>query len=166
MKFSLTIENNCTDEHKKLIDAPKKRSLESMITPVLNKAPFTKSISLNGIKDTLCSLIFVDDDYMAALNSQFRKKDKSTNVLSFPLYLQNAPGILNLGEVYVSLPTTAHEAKIQGKTFDNHFTHLVVHGLLHLLGYDHQQEDEARVMETLEIAILSKIDIPNPYIVL
>ena len=103
------------------------------------------------------------------LNMQYRGKDKPTNVLSFPSDIPEE--ILDmlearpLGDLVICIPVVLKEAKDQQKTPINHFTHLLVHGVLHLLGYDHELgEVEAEEMESLEIEILAKLDIANPYI--
>ncbi len=118
-----------------------------------------------GVALTMCpantpslSLMLADDPFIAHLNAQFRGKAKPTNVLSFP---DGENGYL--GDIAVSLDTIAREADTQHKIFDDHFTHMVVHGVLHLLGYDHEKEDEAEAMEALEINVLSALNIANPY---
>lgn len=103
------------------------------------------------------------------LNLQYRGKDKPTNVLSFPSDIpEEILDMLDarpLGDLVICIPVVLQEAKDQQKTPINHFTHLLVHGVLHLLGYDHELgEVEAEEMESLEIAILAKLDIANPYI--
>lgn len=103
------------------------------------------------------------------LNLQYRGKDKPTNVLSFPSDIpEEILEMLDarpLGDLVICIPVVLQEAKDQQKTPINHFTHLLVHGVLHLLGYDHELgEVEAEDMESLEIEILAKLDIANPYI--
>nr|WP_298892052.1 rRNA maturation RNase YbeY [uncultured Acinetobacter sp.] len=103
------------------------------------------------------------------LNLQYRGKDKPTNVLSFPSDIpEEILEMLDarpLGDLVICIPVVLQEAEEQQKTPINHFTHLLVHGVLHLLGYDHELGDnEAEEMESLEIAILAKLDIANPYI--
>lgn len=104
------------------------------------------------------SFCFVDDHFIRGLNKQYRGKDKPTNVLSFPL--QEAE---MLGDVVLALETIKTEAAEQQKTLEDHVGHLIVHGLLHLLGYDHENDSEAETMENLEIQILKAMDIKNPY---
>lgn len=113
------------------------------------------------------SLVITGDEEMRALNRRFRGIDKPTNVLSFPEPADTphpdqdeAPF---LGEVVVSLDTLLHEAAQQGKRFPAHATHLVVHGVLHLLGYTHDAEEDAARMEALEAAALARLGIPDPY---
>ena len=103
------------------------------------------------------------------LNLQYRGKDKPTNVLSFPSDIpEEILEMLDarpLGDLVICIPVVLHEAEEQQKTSINHFTHMLVHGVLHLLGYDHELGDvEAEEMESLEIAILAKLDIANPYL--
>lgn len=106
------------------------------------------------------TLLLAGDDRLAALNARFRGKPKPTNVLSFPA----ADGPY-LGDVAIAYGVAAREAEAAGKTLTDHALHLAVHGVLHLLGYDHETTRDARVMEPLEIAILAKLGIDNPYIV-
>ena len=102
------------------------------------------------------------------LNLQYREKDKPTNVLSFPSDIpEEMLSLLNaepLGDLVICIPVVLQEATEQQKTPSDHFTHLLVHGILHLLGYDHEtSEAEAEEMEALEIEILKKLGIANPY---
>ncbi|MFW1799909.1 rRNA maturation RNase YbeY [Acinetobacter nematophilus] len=110
----------------------------------------------------------VDHDESHQLNFEYRKKDKPTNVLSFPsdipeevLPLLDA---LPLGDLIICIPVVLQEAIEQQKTPIEHFTHMLVHGTLHLMGYDHETSDQdAEEMETLEIEILNKLGFENPY---
>ena len=104
----------------------------------------------------LC-IVLADDSLQRRLNREFRGRDKSTNVLSF----DGAPGAL--GDVVLALETIAAEAEAQGKTLAAHVTHLVVHGVLHLMGHDHERPGQARRMERLEIEILARLGIADPY---
>lgn len=114
-----------------------------------SKAPAGKKI---------ISLVLTNDASMQELNKKFRKKNKPTNVLSFPM-----AELPLLGDVVLSLETIKAEAKAEKKTIRNHVAHLLVHGTLHLLGYDHIDDKDALVMETMEIAILKTAKIDNPY---
>jgi probable rRNA maturation factor len=108
------------------------------------------------------SLLFCDDARIRTLNREFRKKDKATNVLSFPTPdpLDTAPFI---GDIAVAYETVAREAQEQSRSLDQHCRHMIVHGILHLLGYDHEDEDEAEAMEALEVRVLSRLGVDNPY---
>lgn len=103
------------------------------------------------------AVVLANDKRLKALNGQFRGKDKATNVLSFPD--EEEP----FGGIALALETIQREAKEQEKPFINHAKHMILHGFLHLLGYDHQSDREARLMERLETAILADMAIPNPY---
>jgi probable rRNA maturation factor len=106
-----------------------------------------------------------DDTEIQALNRDWRSQDKSTNVLSFPLHEEAIPGlpVTPLGDIVVAFETCAREAADEGKSITNHLCHLVVHGTLHLLGYDHEEPDEAEDMEATERRILAGLGIPDPY---
>lgn len=105
-----------------------------------------------------------DDATVRGLNARFRGKDKPTNVLSFPAlerFGEASPQML--GDIVLAQETIEREAAEQGVAAAHHLQHLVVHGLLHLLGFDHETEQEAQEMEGIEIEVLAGLDIPNPY---
>lgn len=107
-----------------------------------------------------------DDATVRRLNAQYRGKDKPTNVLSFPSLAAHSGGdgeMRLLGDLVVAEETVLREAKEQGVPPSHHLQHLVVHGVLHLLGFDHETEADARDMEDLEVSILSSIGVANPY---
>jgi probable rRNA maturation factor len=106
------------------------------------------------------ALLLAGDDRLRLLNAAFRGRDCSTNVLSFPAP-ENACG--HLGDVAIAFGVTSAEAASAGITMDAHLLHLVAHGVLHLLGYDHVCAREARIMENLEITILHRFGIADPY---
>jgi len=113
------------------------------------------------------SLVFTDDAEMRRLNAQWRNRDKATNVLSFPAFPVRAgekPGPM-LGDIILARETIEQEAGRQGKPLNHHLSHLIVHGLLHLLGYDHENDSDAEIMETLEREIVHTLAIPDPYAV-
>jgi len=116
----------------------------------------------NDNSKTLISISFSGDKKIMELNSCFRKKKSATNVLSFPSN-NKFKNISFLGDIIFSIETILKEAKIDNKTVENHLTHLFIHAVLHLLGYDHEKEEEAKIMENLEIQILSNLKIDNPY---
>lgn len=98
-----------------------------------------------------------------ALNHRYRDKDRPTNVLSFPAELPAGLEIPLLGDIVICAPLVADEAAEQGKALRAHWAHLTVHGVLHLLGHDHQLEQDAEKMEGLEISILRSLGFPSPY---
>ena len=108
---------------------------------------------------TEVSLLLCDDSRIRALNRDFRGLDKPTNVLSFP-----APGGQGiLGDIAVAYETVAREAEEENKPFRDHYAHMIVHGLLHLMGHDHEDDAEAEEMETIERAALRRMGIADPY---
>ncbi len=113
------------------------------------------------------SVRLTNDAEIRALNRQYRGVDKPTNVLSFASLETPQPTVCNgpalLGDVVVALETVLAEAKAEGKPADRHLSHLIVHGVLHLLGFDHQVEPAADEMEALEVRILSDLGVANPY---
>ncbi|QRM43304.1 rRNA maturation RNase YbeY [Rhizobium sp. BG4] len=114
---------------------------------------------------TELSLVFTDDESIRAINAEWRQKDKATNVLSFPAYPitpGKMPGPM-LGDIIIAKETVEREAAELEKPFDNHLTHLMVHGFLHLFGYDHMNNAEAEIMEGLETRILADLGLSDPY---
>ncbi len=111
------------------------------------------------------SLLFTDDPAVRAINLQWRALDKPTNVLSFPAHPVQPGQIAGsmLGDIVFAGETIENEARSLGIAFDDHLTHLLVHGFLHLLGYDHIDDEEAQVMENLETRILATLDLSDPY---
>jgi len=105
----------------------------------------------------------VDTAESQQLNFDYRSKDKPTNVLSFPQIEPFGPVFGILGDITLARETLIREAEEQGTSLEDHFTHLVVHGFLHILGYDHLEEDEALKMEGLETQILAGLGIADPY---
>jgi probable rRNA maturation factor len=109
---------------------------------------------------------------MRALNRQWRRKDAPTNVLTFPAPQPRAGGAGGagggaprfMGDIVIAYETATRETKAEGKPLRHHLAHLAVHGFLHLAGYDHKADDEAETMESLEIAVLKRLKVPNPYI--
>jgi len=105
----------------------------------------------------------VDADESQSLNHQYRDKDYATNVLSFPF---EAPEFIeqdHLGDLVICVPVVIQEAVQQGKPASAHWAHMVIHGMLHLLGYDHQSEAEAEEMESIETLLLARLGFTNPY---
>jgi probable rRNA maturation factor len=109
------------------------------------------------------SIVLTDDAEQQELNKEWRGIDKPTNVLSFPQIEPFGPVVGILGDIVLARETLEREAEELQKPFEEHFSHLVVHGFLHILGYDHTDEDEALQMEGLETQILKTLGIPDPY---
>lgn len=109
------------------------------------------------------ALRLVDADEGRALNRHYRGKDYATNVLSFPAELPPGVELPILGDIVLCAPVVAREAIEQGKRLQHHYAHLTVHGVLHLLGFDHEDEREAEAMEQLEREILAGLGIEDPY---
>lgn len=125
-------------------------------------------VDLEMIDRVEISVQMLDSSDMRILNQQFRDADKPTNVLSFEsgmpaLHDDDTGSLLVLGDVVFCPEVIASEAREQGKSSEQHWAHLIVHGTLHLCGYDHKADKEAEVMESLEVQILSRLGLPDPY---
>lgn len=140
-------------------------------TPLPDQAQFELwlSIALQDVtSEAAIAIRLVDETESQALNSQYRGKDKPTNILSFPFELpeglpaEAANGML--GDLVICAPIVQQEADLQQKPIMDHWAHLVMHGALHLLGYDHIEEQEAERMEALERQLLGQLGIPDPYL--
>lgn len=149
-------------------DWPDEAGLEKLCEPVLKaaadylvgheKQPFPKG-------DVELSLLFTDDAAIRDINAEWRNQDKPTNVLSFPAFPVTPgkmPGPM-LGDIIFAYETVAREALELEKPFEAHLSHLLVHGFLHLFGYDHMNDDEAAIMEGLETRILVGFGLSDPY---
>jgi probable rRNA maturation factor len=123
----------------------------------------------SGVLDRHCESVasvdirIVDREEIRALNRNYRHQDKPTNVLSFPAELHPAVELNHLGDLVICAEILAAEASEQGKLPADHWAHLVTHGMLHLLGFDHDEDPEAQRMESEERAILAEIGIKDPY---
>lgn len=121
-------------------------------------------LALESSVSTELGVTFADDAAIRGLNAQWRGKDKPTNVLSFPAFPEGGETIPPmLGDIVLARETIEREAGLEGKPFEHHLTHLVAHGLLHLLGYDHETDEDAEEMEEAERRILASLAIPDPY---
>ncbi|ALE52593.1 rRNA maturation factor [Candidatus Thioglobus autotrophicus] len=133
----------------------------------INEAEFSNTLQsvldeLN-VSDSELLVRFVDKIEIQQLNKTYRHQDKATNVLSFPSDLPIEIEEAILGDVVICVAVVTEEAQAQGKTFENHLLHMAIHGTLHLLGFDHIEESDAEKMEALEVKILEKMQISNPY---
>lgn len=115
------------------------------------------------LDDAEVSIRIVSTQESQTLNNTYRGKDKPTNVLSFPSDLPDDIQAPLLGDIVICEAIVRQESTEQGKPLQNHWAHLTVHGLLHLLGFDHINDTDAEEMETLEVSILAQLDISNPY---
>ena len=122
------------------------------------------SCALTGRKTEgeVCICI-VSPEESQQLNNDYRGKDKPTNVLSFPFEAPPEIPVSLLGDLAICADVVASEAQEQGKPLRNHWAHMTIHGVLHLIGYDHIKDADAEAMEALEVEILASLDIPNPY---
>jgi len=143
----------CLQFSTEVTSLPSEKEFESWIMPVLSHEKAQGEITLR----------FVDEAESQHLNFEFRKKNKPTNVLSFPCQLPKELPFSILGDLVFCAPLVIKEAQEQGKSLTAHWAHLSIHGVLHLLGYDHVDPLEAESMETLEIEFMKQLGFPNPY---
>ncbi len=120
------------------------------------------------VGDAELAVMLTDDGGIRTLNHNWRGIDKATNVLSFPALQPTGPrgdddAPRMLGDIAIAYETLRREADDEGKPFTDHLSHLAVHGFLHLIGYDHENDDDAKAMEALEQEILAQLGIPDPY---
>lgn len=142
-----------------IIAEPKWRATKAL--PTFLKRASLLALKQVGVGEGEVTILLADDARLHELNALFRGKDAPTNVLSFPA----APNASQqLGDVAIAYGVAAREAKAEGKSFSHHIAHLAVHGVLHLLGYDHIKTRDARKMEKLETEILAALKISDPYI--
>jgi probable rRNA maturation factor len=126
----------------------------------LCRKAFDAACAVAPVDEGNLALLLAGDDILHQLNREFRGKDKPTDVLSFPSLPMDRPF---LGDIAVALGVSAKDAEIQGKKLADHLVHLLIHGYLHLLGFDHETDEEASEMEALEIKALATLGIANPY---
>ncbi|MEJ2140858.1 MAG: rRNA maturation RNase YbeY [Gammaproteobacteria bacterium] len=120
-------------------------------------------LSAENKDDAELTVRIVDESESAALNEEYRQKSNSTNVLSFPFECPEEVELNLLGDLVICAPVVEREAKQQHKNSRAHWAHMLVHGVLHLLGYDHIEEADAEKMEVREVKILESMGFPNPY---
>lgn len=136
------------------IEKPLNNKLNKIVSTILDQ---------EKMSDCVINLRLLNDKEMRKLNMQFRQKDKTTNVLSFPNDDISVKQTKNIGDIAISIEYVKAEAKKEGKTFDDHIIHMLAHGVYHILGYDHENNENAVIMENKEIQTLKKINISNPY---
>jgi probable rRNA maturation factor len=140
--------------------------LASQAKNIPDEALFTlwANTALSGIKpDAELSIRVVDEEEIQTLNRDYRQQDKPTNVLSFPADIPDFIDIPLIGGLVICAPVVIREAAEQDKAVDAHWAHMVIHGILHLVGHDHIDEVDAEAMEALEIKLLSTLNFPSPY---
>jgi probable rRNA maturation factor len=133
--------------------------VKAAVRTTFARSPFLPRASAGEERRPKLTLLLTNDERLRTMNAQFRGKDTPTNVLSFPA--AGADGYL--GDVAIAFGVSTREAAAAGISLEAHTLHLAVHGVLHLLGYDHVRNSEARVMERLEIAILDELGVQSPY---
>ena len=153
MNVQVDVQTACDDD-----TIPEATTVDAWVTRAIEAAGTANDVEV--------SVRIVSADEIQALNHDYRDKDKATNVLSFPAgplagLPDDAPALL--GDIVICASVVDSEAAEQGKTIGNHWAHMLVHGVLHLLGYDHINKKDATIMEALEVKILSKLNYQNPY---
>ena len=136
------------------IDSGLKDKLQSIVSLIFRE---------EGLVNSEINLRILDDEEMKKLNYKFRNNNLTTNVLSFQSDDISIKHTKNIGDIAISLEYVEREAVEEGKFFEDHMIHMLAHGVYHILGYDHQNEETALIMENKEINILNKININNPY---
>jgi probable rRNA maturation factor len=145
------------------IDIESNSSSESIPTSAALETWIAAALKSQHLEDAEVSLYIVDEAESQELNAQYRGKDKPTNVLSFPADIPAEVGVPLLGDLVVCAPVVEREAREQSKTLDAHWAHMLVHGSLHLLGFDHIDDADAETMENLETEIITGLGFPAPY---
>ncbi|HBS26536.1 MAG TPA: rRNA maturation RNase YbeY [Gammaproteobacteria bacterium] len=132
--------------------------------PSAEKIQHWLTTAFPDLENKLVLIRFVDESESAELNLNYRRKHGPTNILSFPLELPDSVPNDQLGDLVICTTVTNKEAAQQQKTTTDHYCHLLIHGVLHLMGYDHLDNQQAEKMEGLEIKLLKRLGISNPYI--
>ena len=148
MSLIITLDNGIS------IDSGLEDKLQSIVSLIFSD---------EGLVDSEINLRILDDEEMKKLNHKFRNKNLTTNVLSFQSDDISIKHTKNIGDIAISSEYVEREAVEEGKFFEDHMIHMLAHGVYHILGYDHQNEETALIMENKEINILNKININNPY---
>lgn len=150
-----------------LLDVQLAESIEHLDTlPTEEQLTLWASTALKGrtdFEEPELTIRLTDEEESQALNSEYRGKDKPTNVLSFPFEMPPGIPLELLGDLIICVGVVEQEAQEQAKTIEAHWAHMVIHGCLHLLGYDHIKDDEAEEMEALERDLLASLGYPDPY---
>lgn len=149
MNYQIDIESNSQSTH-----IPALAELERWIGAALNNQQF---------ENAEVSVYIVDEDEGQELNAQYRGKNYPTNVLSFPADIAEEIGVPLLGDLVVCAPVVEREAQEQGKPLEAHWAHMLIHGTLHLIGFDHVDDNDAEIMEALETQIITGLGYPAPY---
>ncbi len=136
------------------VDVPDSNLVRACVEAVLQRCP--------GDRDEV-AVRFVDGDEMRQINGRYRERDGATNVLSFVFEDPPATSTRILGDIIICPQVVHDEAEAQGKRSDAHYAHMIVHGALHLCGFDHEEDDEAERMESMEVEILAGLGYDNPY---
>jgi rRNA maturation RNase YbeY len=141
----------------------KNYSIENSLAKKLIKA-YEFICAEEGIHESSINLMILGDKEITALNSKYRNKKKPTDVLSFTNDDISKTHTNNLGDIAINIEFVRRESKEINKSFESHMIHMLVHGIYHILGFDHENDNMAKTMEDKEIALLSKLKITNPYI--
>ena len=166
MKFTIEIaqDNDEWDSYKEI----NPKLFEEILEEVLKNYP-----NFSKVQNIELSILLTNDKRIKKLNQEFRNENSATNVLSFPdldidfsQILEFKPDLdyIYLGDIAFAFETISEEVKKKNIPFLNHFKHLLVHSILHLFGYDHIKDDEAEIMQGIEVKILKRLSIPSPYL--
>lgn len=138
-------------------------SLSKQLPDLAQFQYWVDSLLKDDTEDSEVVIRLVDESEMVQFNEQYRDKKGTTNILSFPFEPPEGMSSKLLGDLLICVPVIEQEALAQGKKLEHHWAHIVIHGVLHLLGYDHLSDEEAEEMEALEIKVLRSIAVENPY---